>query len=320
MTASVAKVIGGTIAARLEEQGRIDLTKLTRWYLRNLPTHHTHRVEQLLAKIGCVWHYLEGPEPVEQAYQWRDSALAQMQDSALLAGCTPGQLYHYSTHGFTFVGGVLEKVLQKDIARIVTDELTRPFALPSMRTVAPLVSFGSIGGSWVPRYDLAQGYHFVGGGSQTRTYEDSSWKVLGGGLQTDAIDLARFGWLTLSGSVVSATVRDNRLWFSLTDSATVWPSGGSVQPPVGLAWVLRNVCTSPPTNVGNLMCLIPTRRVAEHGGIARGARSQLAIYRDDGLVIAILTNQRNSPLTLSHPIQGLADQLARIVFRNPPPP
>lgn len=341
LTASIAKAIGATIAARLEEQGRIDLTRRTSDFLTNLPSHHTHTLEQLLAKIGCVWHYPEGPEPVEQTYQWRDSALAQIWNSPLLSGCVPGRQYHYSTHGFTFVGGVLEATLGKDIARIVDDELTRPFALTSMRTVAPLVSFGSIGGTWVPRYDLAQGYHFIApalisrrnttrpgmtGRSDPRDYEDSSWKVLGGGLQTNALDLARFGWLTLNGSIVSDSVRDNRLWRSLTDTTTAWLSG-TVVPSVGLAWVLRNVCTGPFDAF--LRCSMPTRRVAGHGGVARGARSQLQVYRDDELVIAILTNQRNTPITCpssttpgdcAHPIRGLADQVARIVFRDPPPP
>lgn len=319
LTASVAKVIGGTIAARLEEQGRIDLTRPTADFLDDLPSHHTHTVENLLAKIGCVWHYPEGPEPVEQYYRWRDSALVQIQDSALLSGCTPGQQYRYSTHGFTFVGAVLEEVLNKDIAQVITDELARPYALTSLRTVSTDVSFG--GGAWAPRYDLAQGYRFIAttGLSATRDYEDSSWKVLGGGLQLHARDLARFGWLTLNGSIVSDSVRDNRLWASLTGSSVLWSDTTRAAPAVGLAWNVRNVCTSPPTNIGN-MCSIPTRRVAEHGGSARGARSQLQIYRDDGLVIAILSNQRNSPLNTAHPIRALTNQVARIVFRNPPPP
>jgi CubicO group peptidase (beta-lactamase class C family) len=340
LTASIAKIIGATIAARIEERTRIDLKRPTSDFLPNLPSHHTHTLEQLLAKIGCVRHYdTLYQDPLSQYYQGRDSALKQIWDDPLLSGCTPGRQYHYSTHGFTFVGGVLEKVLNKEIARIVTDELTRPFGLASMRTVAPLVSFGGIGGSWVPRYHLAQGYEYVApfrsrsgisrpgrtGRTDTVDYEDSSWKVLGGGLQTNALDLARFGWLTLNASIVSTTTRDNRLWSSLTDTTTAW-SAGTVRPSVGLAWVLSSVCTG--TMNISLRCSIPTRRVAEHGGSALGARSQLQVYRDDGLVVAVLTNQRNTPVTCpasnipgacAHPIRGLANQVARIVFRNPPP-
>lgn len=54
-------------------------------------------------------------------------------------------------------------------------------------------------------------------------------------------------------------------------------------------------------------------RVAEHGGTTDGARAHLAIYRDDDLVVAILTNQRTSIATkLAHPTPTLASQVARI--------
>ena len=62
--------------------------------------------------------------------------------------------------------------------------------------------------------------------------------------------------------------------------------------------------------------------------IARGARSHLRIYRDDDLVIAILTNQRQTTLTSAalnltagdaHPIGTLSTVIAGVIF-NPPPP
>jgi CubicO group peptidase (beta-lactamase class C family) len=324
LSASVAKVFGGTLAARLKQQGRMDsLSKATTFFLPNLPAHHTHTVEQLLSKTGCVWHYTQGPEPVEQYYRWRDSALAQMQDSLvdqngnnrLLLNCTPGQQYHYSSHGFTFVGAVLEAVLGKDIHQIITDELTVTFGLPSLATMGSTPVAGPTGP--VPYFDMAQGYWYNPntGLSQPIGYDDSSWKVLGGGLQLDPIDLARFGWLTLNGTIVSPTVRDNRLWASLTTGLPQW-SGTSTVPQVGLAWELR---------------MVNGRNVAEHGGSWAGARSHLAIHRDpadpdQGLVIAILSNQRNGPLTpgpatpRSWPARNLARAIAQAILANPPPP
>jgi CubicO group peptidase (beta-lactamase class C family) len=245
--------------------------------------------------------------------------------------CTPGQFYHYSTHGFTFVGAFLEKVLDQDIHTIIRERIAVPYALESLRTVAPLVSIGGTGGKFVPRYDMAQGYGWTAGTSQPVAYEDSSWKVLGGGLQIDALDLARFGWLVLHGDVVSPQTRDGQLWRSRTGGATLWPGLVTRAPDVGLGWDLREVIAGPFTMAPVQSGLAPAgplqqvpigpgpRRVAEHGGIADGARSQLTIFRDDGLVIAILTNQRNSAVTgMGHPIQGLGDQLGQIVLRNPP--
>lgn len=351
LTASVAKAIGGTLVAKIhEENPTLNLPRRRTSDFITLPSDHTHTIEQLLAKTGCVRHYsiriggmwvTEGPTPLEEYYQWRDSAVARLQaplvtfppnwpppGGPVTVTCTPGLFHRYSTHGFTFVGAVLEKVLQEDIHTIIWERITRPYGLTSMRTVAPLVSIGGIGGTFVPRYYMAQGY--VNRGAVN--YEDSSWKVLGGGLQTHARDLARFGWLVLNGDIVSPTTRDNELWRSRTGGATQWPSTTAAPPEVGLAWVLRDVVAGPFTTTaapqsGLTPSPVPAvvqpptgRRVAQHGGIADGARSQLTIFRDDGLVIAVLTNERNSATDGNgHPIQGLADQIGRIVLRDPPP-
>lgn len=321
LTASVAKVIGATIAARLE--GRIatfDLASPTSDYLDDLPNRHTHTVEELLAKVGCVPHYPEGSEPDEtQFYTWRLDALEQIWDDPLLSGCTPsnpGQQYHYSTHGFTYVGAVLEAVTRDPIDEIIADQLTRPFDLPSMRTVTS-GTFGGFGSLGVRPYHLARGYSWTAAnGSRPANYENTSWKVLGGGLQTNARDLARFGRLTSEGAIASTT----RLWTPITDGSTVnWdPTDTNAVPTVGLAWVLGTA------NGG--------RRIAQHGGVSAsgfgGARSHLRIYRDDGIVIAILTNQRETQANIppniqpgdSQPIRGLSTSIAGVVFSNLPPP
>ncbi len=80
--ASVSKVIGGTLAGKLEAEQRLrdgtalirtlDLTLPTASYLRkipvtfgffvSIPAHHTHTVEQLLSHRGCVGHYETEPK------------------------------------------------------------------------------------------------------------------------------------------------------------------------------------------------------------------------------------------------------------------
>lgn len=327
LTASIAKVIGATVAARLEEQERLDLSDTTANILDYIDSEHTHTVAQLLGKVGCIRHYDTLFADPNQArsddgslvvdplfYRWRDTAVARI-ESPLLPNCTPGRHYEYSTHGFTFVGAVLEEVLGNDIGQILADELTGPAGLASMRRFSRFFTTGPTGP--VPYYDMAQGYQLdpPTGLSQETAYGRSSWKVLGGGLQVDAMDLARFGSLTLDGTLVSDSVRDNRLWMSQTGSAVHWPDSTEAAPDVGLGWVLRNV------TAGGM-----NQRVAEHGGTARGARSQLQVYRDAGLVVAILTNQRNGLLTPgpaspnSHRIRDFAETVADVVLSNPPVP
>lgn len=313
LTASVSKVIAGTLAARLEEQGRIDLRKPTRDYVPTLAlaAHHTHTLEQLLSKTGCVWHYEEGPEPGARYYEFRMAALIQIWNNKLLRGCTPGQHYHYSTHGFTFLGAAIEAELGKPIAEVLTDELSRPFNLATLRAMTPgknaaVAAAGDFASITLPDYDLARAYAVVNGRSALRAYEWNSWKILGGGIQSNALDLARFGWLSFDGSLVSDSVRDNRLWSPLTNGAVAWDTTTNVRR-TALAWNLSG-------SAGN------SNRVAWHTGSATGARAFLGVYRDDDLVIAILSNQRRSTTTTNnHRIRRtLAAQVRRIVLANAP--
>lgn len=336
LTASISKVIGATLAARLEEQGRIDLSDSTKsllkaphlylqgfemsmcsvggfeWLCATLPDHHTHTLEQLLAKTGCMWHYDEGPEPQRNYYRWRTQALVQIWDSPLLTSCTPGSHYRYSTHGFTLVGAALEAATGKDMAQLLEDELTGPFELPSMRAM-----FTSAG---LPSdYERAAAYtlsstaedtsaapdtlilrpHPVTNPNVETTYENTSWKVLGGGIETNAIDLARFGWLTLNGEIVSPATRDMRLWASLTGSAVNW-SNGNAAPGVGLGWRVGGPSTD---------------RWAQHGGDGIGSGTLIKIWRDRGLVIAMLSNRRFHDVSND---ETLLNRLADVVGTWPP--
>ena len=340
LTASIAKAIGGTLAARLEELGRIDLTRQTASITDDIRSGHTHTVEQLLSKTGCIRHYdgalLEPNESrnsqgnivvAEKYYRWRAVAIDSI-ESPILPNCTPGQNYLYSTLGYTFAGAALEEVMRKDMQSIIADEMQLPYQLLSLHTVGAFPVAGPSGP--VPFYDMAQGYRFnTGTGLSTEVdYEDSSWKILGGGLQIHAMDLAKFGWMTYNGDIVGAQTRDNRLWAPLTGSAVDWRSGSTpattVSDTTALAWLIERRAPVRLTPTGAMVW----RPVAEHGGTARGARSILRIYRQEGLILVILSNQRNSPLNpnTSHPIESmsggpndLATRVASAVFADPPP-
>jgi CubicO group peptidase (beta-lactamase class C family) len=106
------------------------------------------------------------------------------------------------------------------------------------------------------------------------SYSDSSWKVLGGGIEVSALDLARFGWKVLDGEIVDATVRDARLWSPVRAGCGTSTSGACSN---GIAWQLRS---SP-------------ERIADYGGSWTGARSFLRVYRDSRLVVAVMSNRRD---------------------------
>jgi CubicO group peptidase (beta-lactamase class C family) len=263
-TASVSKVFGGTLAAKLEDEGQLadgtpvslDLSDATSTYVANLPASHSHSVEELLSHLGCVWHYDTGPEPPNGFYATATAATLSISNTPPLAGCTIGVDRNYSTHGFTFVGAVLEQATGRPVDRLVKEEIANRYGLSSLRAQFETSSLPA-------NYERAAPYNDAG---NETSYEDSSWKVLGGGLEINAVDLALFGWKTLNAQIVDAATRDNRLWTRVVANQ-----------PNGLAWEIGT---------------IGGRRVAEHGGSWSGARSHIRVYRDDGLSIAILSNRR----------------------------
>jgi CubicO group peptidase (beta-lactamase class C family) len=148
--------------------------------------------------------------------------------------------------------------------------------------------------------------------------ENNSWKVLGGGIEMHAVDLARFGWMLQNGEIVSNTTLNNELWSSLTVGAagynSVAPtsvgSGGNLPGGgVGMAWNLGGLAG---VNLG---------RWVRHGGVARvgGAGSYIKIYRDLGIVIAMLSNRRYHVNMPGNDRNGLMDALATIVSGATPP-
>jgi CubicO group peptidase (beta-lactamase class C family) len=272
--ASVSKAIGGTLAAKLEDERQLDdgsavdldLTRRTDTYLSDAPDQHTHQVDHLLAHLGCIAHYATTPAIADQSvhYDTAIDAVESIWNTGLVTGCTVGQTRSYSTAGFTFLGAVLERVTDRRVSRLISDELATPYGLPSMRMQWADDTLPS-------NYERAVPY---GRNNQPTTYEDSSWKALGGGIEVNSIDLARFGWKVLNGEIIDAATRDARLWSPVRAGCGASTNRACQN---GLAWRLR---ASP-------------ERVAEHDGSWPGARSFLRVYRDSRLVVAVMSNRRN---------------------------
>ncbi len=309
--ASVSKVIGGTLAAKLEGEGvlrdgttfDLDLSNTTATYINNLPAAHTHTVDQLLSHLGCMPHYGTNPAIPNQTthYSTATAAMQSIWNTSLIVGCTPNAQWNYSTHGFTLVGAVLESVTGKTINELINEELLEPYNLGSMRVMYETSTLPANQLRAVP-YALRDPVHsspsvsdFVDPPSANTnpnvptSYSDSSWKVLGGGIETNAIDLARFGWKVLDGEIVSADVRDNRLWQPVNPAFTQ-----------ALAWDIRT------DNAG--------RNVAEWNGTWTGSRTYLRAYPDDGLVIAIMSNRTFHRSDLNSDVDDLANTLGEIVL------
>lgn len=284
LSASISKVIGGTIAAKLQERGKLNFNNTTRSYLTNvrqsngtrvtLPARHQHTVGQLFAHLGCIQAY-SGPEPATRHYVKAIDALPQIWNASFINGCNTGSNYNYSTHGFTYLAAVLEKVTGKTSAQLVQSEIARPHKLSSMRA---MYASASVPGN----YERVKPYN---DSNNPTSFSNNSWKVLGGGIEASPVDLAWFGWKVLDGKVVSKNTRDNVLWKRVNSSFVR-----------GIGWRI-------PTIGG--------KKVAEHGGSFSGTRTFMRVYRNDGLVIAVMTNRRNQG---SGSLSDLTTAIANTIF------
>lgn len=296
LSASISKVIGGTIAVKLQEEGRLrngrqvnlNLNNTTRSYLTNvrqsngnrvtLPARHQHTVAQLFAHLGCIQHY-SGPEPATQHYVRAIDALPQIWNAAFVTPCNRGTDRNYSTHAFTYIAAVLEQVSGRTAAQLIRSEIAVPYGLNSMRAL--------YSGPSVPsNYDRAIPYR---DNNTPTSFSNNSWKVFGGGIEVSSVDLAWFGWKVLNGQILNAADRDNILWTRVHPNRTN-----------GIAWEIR-------TRDG--------KRVAEHGGSWTGALTRLRVYRDDGLVIAIMSNRRNHTVGS---LSSLTTDIADVVLQTLP--
>ncbi|MGD2158819.1 MAG: serine hydrolase, partial [Anaerolineales bacterium] len=243
--ASISKAVGGVLSLRLSEQGLIDLTDDSSDEIAGLPAHHTHIISQTITNrsgIGDYDTYTTPPGHFDTALD----AAEELWDVAL--EYTPGMGYLYSTHAYTFLGAALEGAVGDPVETIYEDELRAPYNLNSLkpedRTVAhPFRS---------TLYNTE---------NEEVSADDLSWKRLGGGLESSAYDLVRFGEKVNNGTILNATSL-NTLWTA--------PDGFKNY---GYGWDVGSDV------VGKL-------------GAQNGARAYLRIYPDDELVIAVLTNRK----------------------------
>lgn len=277
--ASVSKAVGGVLGMRLEEEEILDVQSDSVDYVTELPDHHTHTVEQTLSNRSGIGHYPDYPSIVD-AYATALDAASQLWDEPLVY--TPGAGYKYSTHAYTFAGASMEEAAGFPISNTLENYLQTPYDLNTLRVENRDVPD--------PKRSL-----LYNGNNDEVSADDLSWKVLGGGLEASAYDLARFGIQVVDGTILIEDSRDE-MWTP--------PDG---QSNYALGW-------STGTESGT--------QVVAKDGAQNGARSYIRIYPDENIVIVVLTNRKtggHSPVQLGRDIGALmlAEMNAPIHTGNP---
>ncbi len=272
--ASVAKTVGAVLTLRLWQDGLIDdLDDASGDVLATLPNHHTHTVRQLMANRAGIGHYPAYNVPIQQynsalaAAQtfWNTDSNPNQRGTQLVY--PPGTDCIYSTHAHTILGAVLEAATGDTISALVEDQLSAPHGLPTLQVES--------------RNDGDANRSAVYNSNNVDVAADNiSWKVLGGGLESSAYDLLRFGMKTLNGTILNAA--------SLAEMQLA-PN------PVP--------CNDPNWgNMGNyaLGLQVGTQKgttVLWKGGNQLGANTHIRLYPDEEMVIVVLANRNENHST-----------------------
>lgn len=257
--ASVSKLFTASAAAKLAEQGQLDLDAPVQaqlpWLAAQWPAI-TPR--QLAAHSSGLPHYRPGDETLgRRHYATGRDAVAIFADRPLLA--PPGTAYRYSSWGYTLLGTLVE------------ERAGQPFTDHIARMVPGLAIRGDATHSGDP--NASRAYAFASGVIAEAPMNDLSYTWGGGGLGGTAGAVASFGGWMIEGRIVAPATFDAMLApAKLVDGS----AAGERDYRVGFGWRSGSDADGAP--------------YAHHSGITAGARSTLGLWREERMAVSLLSN------------------------------
>lgn len=258
--ASVSKLITATAAARLAEDGNLDLDAPVQSIVRYLPgAWPPISSRQLAAHTSGIPHYQDvdsGRGGVR--FDTTEDAVGVFSGRALLA--SPGMAYHYSSYGYTLLSAVVEESAGEPFLGYVSRVLLHGL------DIRPETGSGP---------HTATGYNFDATGRVVPVPpHDFSYSWGGAGFLGSARDLALFGSRVLSGQAVSPSTRDMMWTPAILEDGSVVRDNPEAE--VGFGWRISH-------DQDNAAFM-------HHAGVTDGARSALILYPASGDSVTILSN------------------------------
>ena len=258
--ASVSKVIAATAAAKLAEEGRIDIDAPVGDALPWLPaTWSPVTVRQLASHTSGAPHYAGNDLQVlgRVRYPTARDAVGIFSGRALLS--VPGTTYRYSSWGYTLLGAVIEARSGEHFLDYVRHHVTDGLAIGA--------DGETDGGRASQLYDIEHG------AVRHVPRTDMSYTWPGGGLAATPEALVTFGGRVLEHRIVGAA-----RWQAMRQPmrlASGAPAHDSTYD-VGFGWRIGRDAEGEP--------------IAHHAGITTGARSMLMLWPAQDTAASVLSN------------------------------
>ena len=258
---SVSKPLSATVLVQLVEAGKIDLDAPVQKYVPSFPEKNGTITARLLAgHLAGIRHYQGDEFQIAKHYDNVLDGLKIFQDDPLLA--PPGTKFGYSSYGYNLLSAVIESAAGEKFLPYMHEHVFGPLGL--RRTTEDQ-----------PSEIIEQRTRFYAR-SKDKTvvnapFVDNSYKWAGGGFLATAEDLVRFG----SALLQPGFLKPESLRLLFTPQKT---SDGK-ETEYGMGWFIHKSKSG--------------QRIYEHSGGSVGGASQLILYPDAHVVVAMVCNFDN---------------------------
>jgi serine beta-lactamase-like protein LACTB, mitochondrial len=255
---SVSKPLTAAALLRLVEQGKLDLDAPIQKYVPSFPDKGAVITPRMLAgHLAGIRHYKGDEFLIARHYDNVAAGLAIFQDDPLVS--PPGTKFNYSSYGFNLLSAAIEKACAEDFLSCMRDLVFTPLGLRATIADQPSELIEQ----------RARFYtHWKDKALQNAPYVDNSYKWAGGGFLSSSEDLVRFGNALLAPGYLKKE--------SLALLFTSQKTRSGEETGYGMGWSIQKSKSG--------------KRIFEHSGGSAGGSSQLTLYPDEHLVIAMVCN------------------------------
>ncbi len=261
---SVTKSFTGVLAARLLEEGKLDLDAPVENYLPQFPHKNKNISARLLiAHLSGLNDEYNNSHYYEKRHLTTSAALDEILRTNTLA-YAPRTRHEYTTSNYTIVAAMIEQASGKDFATAMRHYVLQPLGL--QRT--------SFNDRTHPLADAATFYVKDGHRVIKAPEYDPSFKWAGAGLLANAEDVARYGSALLREGFLKPNTR--------AEIFRPLKTASGEETNYALGWYIGKDKNG--------------RRIYEHGGGGPGISSYIRLYPQEDCVLAILSNLTNAPV------------------------
>ncbi len=283
--ASVSKPMTAVAAMQLVEQGKFDLEAPVRKYVASWPEKPEGEIliRHVLSHTSGMRHYLGVENRPMSHYATLLDAMNLFKDRPL--AFAPGDQYLYTTYGYTLLGACIESASGEKYADYMREHVWGPAGMEHTNL--------EVKGLDTP--NKAKLYRRSASGPVADADDDASVRYPGGGIQSTAADLLRFGLALENHALLSKASMDR---MQVVPPLGTPPAGGK-RTPYALGWMVFDS-----KDYG---------RIVTHDGGQSGTSTNFSIYPDHGVVVAVLCNVQDA----SKPVVDVTIALARLAIGLP---